>query len=580
MQTEMNPILKSTLEYEFPPYSEEHGTEKVVAFGDKSHKCPVYVTRVPPCTAGCPAGEDIRGYQNILRGVEKFEKRWEAAFYRIAEVNPFPAVMGRVCPAPCQDTCNRQYVDETVSINAVEHAIGEYAIQNNLPFEKPAFCTGKRIAVVGSGPAGLSVAYQLRRKGHEITLFEAFDKLGGMMRYGIAGYRVSRESLDAEIQRIVDMGIEVRTNTWIGRDVTLDDLKTQYDAVYLGIGAQKGRDLPIPGFVGSGPNVMNAIQFLVAFNSGQEVKIGKRVLAIGDGDVAMDVVRLALRLGAEEVTLLSGVAQEDMKASPSEYHDAIEEGTQVKCSIGTVEVLKDGDRAVGLKCIQMQKKAKGEEGWNSPIPFLRYKPVPGTEFDVYGDTIIAAIGQMLDLSGIEGIVNGKPWVQVNENYQVKGMPGVFSGGDALSLTLLTTAIGHGRKAAEAIDRYVRGMEPPRIERQDVIPFKELASSYFLPSPRHKAAHRRPASVVGSFDEILEAINQDDAKKESERCMSCGLCFECDQCLIYCPQEAITKFKKNPIGEVMFTIYEKCIGCHICAEVCPTGFIDMAMGEGL
>lgn len=579
MPVEMNEILKSTLEYQYPPHTVERGTERVVAFGDHSHKCPVYIRRVPPCTAGCPAGEDIRGYHNILRGLRKSEDPMADAWRLIAEVNPFPAVMGRVCPAPCQDTCNRQYVDETIGINAVEHAIGEYAIQKGLAFEKPAVSTGKRIAVVGSGPAGLSCAYQLARKGHHVTVFEAFEKLGGMMRYGIANYRVSREALDAEIQRILDLGIEVRPCTKVGVDISMENLRRQYDAVFLGLGAQKGRDLPVPGI--DAPNVLNALDFLVAFNKGEEVSVGRKVVAIGDGDVAMDVVRLALRLGAKEVILLSGVGREDMKASPNEFIDAVAEGTQVELQVGTVEILKDAKgRATGLKCVRMEKKAKGEEGWNSPIPFLRYKPVAGTEFEVKADTIVAAIGQATDMTGMEGIGNGKPWAQVDHHYQVKGMPGVFSGGDVLSLTLLTTAIGHGRKAAEAIDAYVRGEGLPKPVREDVIPFKKLAFTYFLPTPQKKREHRHPEKAVGDFNEILESLDHETTKQESKRCMSCGLCFECDQCMIYCPQEAIKKFPKNPMGDVMFTIYTRCVGCHICAEVCPTGYIDMAMGEDL
>jgi NADPH-dependent glutamate synthase beta subunit-like oxidoreductase len=557
----------------------ERGTERVVAIGDHSHKCPVYVRRVPPCTAACPAGEDIRGYHNILRGLRKSEDPMADAWRLITEVNPFPAVMGRVCPAPCQSTCNRQYVDETIGINAVEHAIGEYAIQKGLSFEKPSVSTGKRIAVVGSGPAGLSCAYQLARRGHHVTVFEAFEKLGGMMRYGIANYRVSREALDAEIQRILDLGIEVRTHTKIGADLSLEDLRKQYDAVFLGLGAQKGRDLPVPGIDAS--NVLNALDFLIAFNKGDEVQVGRKVVAIGDGDVAMDVVRLALRLGAKDVVLLSGVAREEMKASPSEFIDAVAEGTRVELQVGTLEVLKDAEgRATGIKCVRMEKKVKGEEGWNSPVPFLRYKPVAGTEFEVAADTIVAAIGQATDMTGMEGVGNGKPWVQVDQNYQVKGMPGVFSGGDVLSLTLLTTAIGHGRKAAEAIDAYVRGEDLPKPVRDDIIPFKELASTYFLPTPQKKRTHRHPEKVIGDFNEILESLDHETAKQESKRCMSCGLCFECDQCMIYCPQEAIKKFPKNPMGDVMFTVYTRCVGCHICAEVCPTGYIDMAMGEDL
>lgn len=579
MPVEMNAILRSALEYEFPPYSTETGQQRVVAFGDHSHKCPVYVRRLPPCTNACPAGEDIRGYHNVLRGLRKSADPMADAWRLLTETNPFPAVMGRLCPAPCESACNRESLDKTVGINAVEHAVGEYAIQNGLSFEKPPASTGKKVAVVGAGPAGLSCAYQLRRRGHSVTIFEAESYLGGMMRLGIAGYRLDRSVLDAEINRIIGMGIEVRTGTRIGKDVTLDQVRKDFDAVFIGIGAQKGRDLPIPG--ADAPNVLNAVEFLAAFNKGEKTEIGKRVVAIGDGDVAMDVVRLALRLGAEEAVLLSGVGREDMKALPGEYNDAVAEGAKVETCVGTVEVLRENGRAAGLKCVRMEKKAKGEEGWNSPVPFLRYKPVAGTEFEVKADTVVASIGQATDLSGLDPIGQGKPWAQVDGNLQVKGMPGVFAGGDILSLTLLTTAIGQGRKAAEMIDLYVHGKDLPKsAPRVDVIPFKKLATYYFPPKPQFERSHRAVTKAAGDWDEILKAPTEDEAKGESSRCMSCGLCFECDQCKVYCPQEAIIKIKNNPVGEVMFTKYERCVGCHICAAICPTGYIDMGMGEGL
>ncbi len=578
--TESNYVLDFALKHDYKEYEMEQGMGKVVAFGDKSHKCPTYQLRVPPCSAGCPAEEDIRGYHNILRGIEKFEDKWKAAFNRITEKNPFPGVMGRVCPAPCESACNRQYLDETVGINAVEHAIGDYAIKQGFQFEKPKNSTGKKVAVVGSGPAGLSCAYHLTLKGHKVTLFEAFDKLGGMMRYGILEYRVPHEVLDAEIKRIVDLGIEVKTGVRIGRDVTLEQLQKDYNAVFLGIGAQKGRNLPIPG-ADSTAGVTNAIDFLQQYvKEGTKMTVGKKVIVIGDGDVAMDAVRLAIRIGCPDVTLVSAVGRNDMKCSPNEFNEASHEGMKVQYSIGSQEILTDGGKLKGLKVIKMEPKAKGEEGWNSPIPFLRYKPIAGTEFTIEADQVVSAIGQALDWSGFESIQNGNPWVKVDKSYQVKGKEGVFSGGDALSLTLLTTAIGHGRKAADSIDAYINSKPMPEYPRSDVIPYEDIGNYYFKKVPQIKRSHRETTNVVHDFKEIIQVLDQDTTKKESERCMSCGLCFECNQCMLYCPQEAITKFSKNSIGEVMYTYYEKCVGCHICAEVCPCGYIHMGMGEDL
>ncbi|MBF0310667.1 MAG: NAD(P)-binding protein [Magnetococcales bacterium] len=582
--TQSNHYLDTAKNWPFTPMVQENGLDRQVAYGDKSVLCPTYSQRVPPCSHGCPAGEDIRGYNNILRGVWKHDNPWQAAFYRLTETNPFPAVMGRVCPAPCQKSCNRQYRDETVGINAIEHAIGQYAIDHNLAFPKPIHATGKRVAVVGSGPGGLSCAYHLARKGHAVTLFERDPKLGGMMRYGIMGYRVDRSVLEKEIQRIVDLGIEVRCNVRIGTDISLDELRKSYDAVFLGVGAQKGRNLPIPG--SEGPGVTNAIAFLREFElvGGSDGGLGamglqgKRVAVIGDGDVAMDVARLALRLGASS-TLLSGVAREEMNCSAPEFDEAKQEGTDMLFQTGTVSVERNASGAVtGLKCTRMVRKEKGEEGWNHAIPFFRYKPEAGSEFTLPVDIIVASIGQTTDMAGLEQATGGTPWLQVDVNGQIQGQKGLFGGGDAVRISLLTTAIGQGRKAAETIDLQLRGIDPPKLSKPDVIPYKKLKWDYFPVSPLARRSLRHFEQVVDNWQEGLTCLTPEKAVAETSRCMSCGLCFECNQCMLYCPKEAITKFKGNPEGQVMFTRYERCVGCHICAEVCPTGYIDMGMGH--
>jgi NADPH-dependent glutamate synthase beta subunit-like oxidoreductase/Pyruvate/2-oxoacid:ferredoxin oxidoreductase delta subunit len=580
---ETNPIHQSAMEWPYEPFSLETGLDRIVAYGDRSGLCPTYQVRTPPCTNSCPAGEDIRGYNNVLRGIWKGEgaNPWEGAFYRLAKANPFPAVMGRVCPAPCQGGCNRQYRDETVGINSVEHAIGQYAIENNLAFRKPETSTGKKVAVVGSGPGGLSCAYQMALRGHAVTLFERDPKLGGMMRYGIMGYRVDRNVMEKEIQRILDLGVEVRTNTKIGVDISLEQLRSGYDAVFLAVGAQKGRSLPVPG--SDGPMCTNAIDFLREFElkGGQDnptaMNIGKRVVVIGDGDVAMDVARLALRLGSQS-TLLSAVARADMNCSANEFEEAVQEGTVMEYQAGTKEVLRDGGRITGVKCIRMVKKAQGEEGWNHPIPFFRYREEPGTEFVVECDMVVASIGQTTEMAGLEATTGNTPFFQVDHNFQIKGMPGVFGGGDAVKITLLTTAIGHGRKAAEAMDLYLKGQElPKKADKVDVVKYDKLKWDYFVESRAKKRRLLHPAVVNNNWDEILQVLQQSEAVDEAKRCMSCGLCFECKQCELYCPQKAIVSFKGNPEGQVMFTMYERCVGCHICSEVCPTGFIDMGMG---
>ena len=574
-----NPILDFANNHEFGEYKEEPGLKRVVVFGDTSHKCPTYITRLPPCTKSCPADEDIRGFHNILTGVEKFENKWEAAFQRITDKNPFPAIMGRVCPHPCETGCNRCMQDDAVGINSVEHAIGDYGIENNLQLDQPQTATGKHIAVVGGGPAGLSAAYHMARRGHEVTIYDDREKLGGMMRYGILEYRVGRDVLDAEIQRIINLGVHTKMGMRIGRDITLDDLKNQYDAVFVGVGAQKGGPLPVPGFDQS-DMATNAIDFLCDYEMNKDaMRVGKNVVVVGDGDVSMDAVRLALRMGSK-AQLLSAVPRPEMNASDMEYEDAVREGTQIREQVSVIEVLTSDGKVTGVKCVKMEKKAQGEDGWNSPVPFLRYKPVEGSEFTIECDMLVAAIGQRTDMSGLENLTNGGPWLNVDNFYRIKGEEKVFGGGDAVKIDLITTAVGHGRKAAEAMHEYLNGRQPQRQGFQEVIPYEKLYTYYFTESAQAPRPHPEIKEIKGNFNETLKSLDQAAVEEESKRCMSCGLCFECRQCMKYCPQEAISYFKQNAVGEVMWTDYNKCVGCHICAQVCPTGFIHMGMGEDL
>ncbi|MBF0278725.1 MAG: NAD(P)-binding protein [SAR324 cluster bacterium] len=578
---ESNPILDFAHGYEFPDYTTEKGLQKVVAFGDSSHKCPTYVLRTPPCQAGCPAGEDIRGFHNLLTGLEKSENSWNAAFDRIVDKNPFPAIMGRVCPHPCETACNRQFREEPVGINAVEQAIGDHGISQNLKLPAAGPDTGKRVAIVGGGPAGLSAAYQLRRYGHAVTIYDDKEKLGGTIRYGIMGYRVDREVLDAEIQRIVDLGMELKMEVKVGVDISLEQLEADYDAVFIGVGAQLGRPLPISGF-GNGPQTTNAVEFLKAFEiHGESISIGKNVLVVGDGNVAMDVARLARRLGSK-AGVISGVPRDEMSAYPEEFDDALIEGTQMHYLTGTLQVLEEDGKVRGIKCTKMEKKAKGEEGWNSPIPFFRYKAVEGQEFELECDMIVASIGQATDMTGLESTTNNTPWLKLENNFRVKGKENVFGGGDALKIDLITTAVGHGRLAAESIDCFLRDVPYTSQPYQDVIDVKKQDIAYFLPKNQIKRNHHHLENekVEGNYSEILVTLSKEETVEESRRCMSCGLCFECNQCLTFCPQEAISRFKKNPLGEVMYTDYNKCVGCHICANVCPCGYIQMGMGEDL
>jgi NADPH-dependent glutamate synthase beta subunit-like oxidoreductase len=617
-----------------------------------SHKCPTYIQSTPPCQGSCPSGEDIRGYLNIVRGIEKPPvgadgkpvMPWqEYAWRRLTEANPFPSVMGRVCPAPCETGCNRNEVEDHVGINSVEHFLGEYAINNKLQFKAPEQKTGKKVAVLGGGPAGLSVAYQLALRGHGVTVFDDHEYLGGMMRYGIPGYRTPRDVLDAEIQRILDLGVEVRLKTKVGVDVSMEQINQEFDAVFLGLGAQGGRALPAEG-ADNVSNVVTATSFLKAFNDGRLQHVGKRVVVVGGGDTSMDVATVARRLGHIEHSkptdweaAIAGQLAQDaadvsrrqgaevtlttvyMMASKQEIEHAESEGITIMGGWMPVAVLKGADgRATALRVMQCEAKMIGGR--------LDIKKIEGTEKDLPADLIVSAIGQTVDLTGLEVFSNGKGAVSADKNYQVAGKPGVYAGGDVIRPHLLTTAIGHGAIAADGIDQFLAGIEPGRRPKIDVhgfdlmrkyvekgvklgeikdyqtgtdanknavhnfdnrseryvIPHDQLFLGHFQYTARNRRhiTHLNKDSALGNFEERLEALSEQQAVGEAKRCMSCGMCFECDNCVVYCPQTAVYKVKKTEsmTGRYVATDYDKCIGCHICADVCPTGYIQMGLGE--
>ena len=617
---------------------------------DHSHKCPTYIQSTPPCQGSCPSGEDIRGYLNIVRGVEKPPAGvpWqEYAWRRLTEANPLPSVMGRVCPAPCESGCNRNQVEDFVGINSVEHFLGEYAIEKQLAFPKPATQTGKTVAVIGGGPAGLSAAYQLAKRGHSVTIFDERAELGGMMRYGIPGFRTPRQVLDAEIQRILDLGVTARMNCRIGTDITLDEIKNSFDAVFMGIGAQGGRALPVPG--NDAPNVVTATAFLKAFNDGRMLHVGKRVVVVGGGDTSIDVATVARRLGhidqihesdrpenaiagfaahdaaslsrrqGAEVTLTSIFQIDKMQASKHEVEHAVGEGIAIRGGMAPVAVVIGPDgRATGLRVARCEAKLVGGR--------LDVKIIPDTEEVIEADLVVSAIGQAVDFTGLEALNNGKGGINADKNYQVQGQAGMFVGGDVVRPHLLTTAIGHGAIAADGIDRHLRsealdkrpkidvhsfdltrkliekGLKITQIEeptwgtdrssgaihnyddRSDryVISHKELFLGHFAYTPRNrrKIVSLSAEEALSNFEERLLPLLEAQAQAEAKRCMSCGQCFECDNCVVYCPQTAVFKVKKNlaTTGRYVDTDYSKCIGCHICKDVCPTGYIQMGLGE--
>ena len=613
---------------------------------DTSYKCPTYVHRTPPCQGSCPSGEDIRGWLQIVRGIEKppAGMPWqEYAFRRSTDANPFPAIMGRVCPAPCQEGCNRNEVEDFVGINSVEQFIGDHALDAKLAFARPAQETGKKVAIIGGGVAGLAAAYQLRRLGHGATIFDERAELGGMTRYGIPGYRMPRDVMDGEIQRILDLGVEVRMNTRVGRDISFEQVEKDHDAILLAIGAQQGRTLDIPG--GDAPNCVSGVAFLAAFNEGRMHFTARKVVVIGGGDTAMDVVSVARRLGhistshendrpeavirnhtahdvaatasreGSEVLLIYRRPIENMPAAEHERITAKKEGIELLGNLLPVSLVlgKDG-RATALRVIRVD--------WSSG----KMVEQPGSEFDIECDLVVPAVGQAGDLTGLEQFDNGRGLVDTDPFYQVPGKPGYFACGDIVRPHLLTTAIGQAAISVDTIDRYLRHAEAGRRPKVDVhhfnlleklretslepvaygktqewgtdtaayavhnyedrsqseiIPHDKLYLGHFPFTPRNQRVETGVGAdeVLGHFAERFRGLEEVQAQDEAERCMSCGMCFECDNCVIYCPQDAVLRVPKDQatMGRYVYTDYDRCIGCHICAEVCPTGYINMGMG---
>lgn len=611
-----------------------------------SEICPTYVHRTPPCQASCPSGHDIRGWLSIVRGLDlpPDDTSWqEYAFRRMTMSNPFPSVMGRVCPAPCEDGCNRNELEEAIGINAVEQYVGDWALKNSMTYSVPEQETGKKVAIVGGGCAGLTAAFFLRQKGHACTIFDEYSALGGMMVFGIPGYRTPRSVLEGEINRIIDMGVDVKLNTRVGTDVSVKELERDYDAIFWGIGAVAGKNIPIPG--GDAPNCVDGMSYLRAFNEERLKYLDGRVLVIGAGDTAMDVLAVARRIGnIDNITekdrpdnVILGHTVHDVATAakrksadvwviyrrpisqaPATKHEleaVIREGVEIHDGLAPLEVIKDENgRAKALRVAPVEQvdgklEVKEDEA-----------------FDIDCKLVVSATGQTGNYVGLEEFDNGHGLMDADKVYQVAGKPGHFVAGDAINPHLLTTAIGQASIAAEGLHHYLMGdniparpkvdthhfklldelraheLEPQEFEHEETWgtdsadfavhnyedrSFAEIATSdmlhmaYFEEEPmnRRQEANITSADVLNNFQERFSALEEEKAIKEAGRCMSCGLCFECDNCVIYCPEDAIFKVSKeqHAMGRYVDTDYDKCVGCHICADVCPCAYIKMGLG---
>jgi NADPH-dependent glutamate synthase beta subunit-like oxidoreductase/Pyruvate/2-oxoacid:ferredoxin oxidoreductase delta subunit len=448
-----------------------------------------------------------------------------------------------------------------VAINALERFVGDFGIAKRLKLSRLGEeHHPEKVAVVGAGPAGLSCAYQLARRGYAVTAFEAFSQPGGMLRYGIPRYRLPREILDAEIQRILDLGVELKCNFRVGKDISLEQLRREYRVVFVGIGAHKGAKLRVPGE--DAPNVLIGTEFLNKANSNDEIQIGGKVLVVGGGDTAIDAVRVSRRLGAE-VTLLYRRTRAEMPAIKPEIERALEEGVHFEFLAAPAEILLKNGTAVGARCIRMELGPLDASGRPRPMP------KPGTEFDLEATAIIAAISQEPEFDGFASLRSGRDWIKIDE-WGATSVKGVYAGGDDVELGLVTAAIARGRSAAEAVDAYFRGKQLAQSVLPPPIPAERLKLDWYKAAPRHERPHI-PVEQRTMEAEIESGLSKVDALEEAKRCMSCGLCMDCESCWMYCTPNC---FVKLPKGEHYRVKMELCNGCKKCAEACPCGYIEM------
>jgi 2-oxoacid:acceptor oxidoreductase delta subunit (pyruvate/2-ketoisovalerate family) len=529
------------------------GTSLINHTGTWRSERPVYLDRLPPCNNACPAGENIQGWLFHAESGD-YEQAWRV----LTENNPMPAVMGRVCYHPCENSCNRSQLDSPVGINSVERFLGDEAIKRGWKFALPASTSGKKILVVGAGPSGLSAAYHLARLGHKVEIQEAGPLSGGMMRFGIPKYRLPREVLDAEVQRILDLGVTLKLNCKV-EHIEQSMKEGCFDAAFLAVGAHIGKRTYIPS--GDATKIVDAVSVLRSMEGEDKPMLGRRVVIYGGGNTAIDVARTAKRLGATEAIIVYRRTRDKMPAHDFEVEEALQEGVMIKW-LSTIKQAGEGE-------ITVEKMQLDDKGY----------PQPTGEYETLAaDSVVLALGQDVDLSlleGVPGLELKDGTVQVSPN-MMTGHPGIFAGGDMVpSDRTVTVAVGHGKKAARNIDAWLRGAAYQAEAKHELAEFNNLNTWYY--SDAHQTV--RPMLDIirrqTSFDEVQGGLDETNALFEARRCLSCGNCFECDNCYGVCPDNAVIKL--GPGKRFEFN-YDYCKGCGLCVAECPCGAIKMVAEE--
>lgn len=512
-------------------------------------KRPVYLDRLPPCNSTCPAGENIQGWL-FHAEAGNYEQAWRV----LVENNPLPAIMGRVCYHPCEGACNRGQLDSAVGINSVERFLGDEAIKQGWQFDAPAAASGKKVLVVGAGPSGLSAAYHLARMGHKVEIHEAGPLAGGMMRFGIPKYRLPREVLDAEVARILKLGVTIKLDTKVA-NIEQSMKQGGFDAAFLAVGAHIGKRTYIPA--GDAAKVLDAVSVLHNMEGEDKPMLGRRVVVYGGGNTAIDVARTAKRMGATEAIIVYRRTREKMPAHDFEVEEALQEGVMIKW----LSTIKQAD-AHSLVVERMELDDKGF-------------PQPTGEFETMeADSLVLALGQDVDLSlldGVSGLEIKDGTVQVGTN-MMTGHDGVFAGGDMVpSERTVTVAVGHGKKAARHIDAWLNGTSFAADTKHEVATYDKLNTWYYSDAPKTERPVLDIIRRQTGFDEVQGGLDEKNAQFEARRCLSCGNCFECDNCYGVCPDNAVIKL--GPGKRFEFNL-DYCKGCGICVAECPCGAIKM------
>jgi NADPH-dependent glutamate synthase beta subunit-like oxidoreductase len=524
-----------------------HGHSRV---GPVRKERPVYVDLMPPCNAACPAGENIQGWLAHMNTGD-YERAWRL----LVEENPLPAIHGRVCYHPCETSCNRSQLDSAVSIHAVERFLGDLALEGGWQFDPPVISTGRRVLVIGAGPSGLSAAYHLARLGYEVEIRDAGRQPGGMMRYGIPAYRLPRDVLEGEVERIQALGVRMVPNHRVV-DLDAERYEGGFDAVFVAVGAHLSKRVDIPAR--DAGRIVDAVSFLRTVASGERPVIGRRVAVYGGGNTAMDAARTARRLGAEETLVVYRRTRGQMPAHEAEAVDAEREGVRINW-LRTITAF-DGPE------LQVEVMELDDAGF--PQPTGRFETLAA-------DTVIMALGQESDT----GFLRQVPEVEFEPDGTVSvsgafmtGSPGIFAGGDMVPAErTVTVGVGHGKRSAREIDKWLRRDEPQTGTKHPLATFELLHPWYFGDAARRRQPELEPDDRLGGFEEVVRGLSSDEATFESRRCLSCGNCCECDGCLGACPEDAVIKL--GPGLHYRFD-YDRCTGCRACFDQCPVHSIEM------